>query len=94
MQCLVFVRIMKLMGQTQIGEKIDVLAKFSKGNLTPLLFRYRQRICKIDSIDLKYDLQNGDVHSHHFCITSQGVSYKISFRNLEMSWYLEEIDSM
>lgn len=85
---------MKLMGQTHIGEKIDVLAKFSKGDLTPLLFRYRQRIYKIDSIDLKYDLQNGDVPSRHFCVTSQSIGYKLSFRNLEMSWYLEEIDSM
>ena len=94
MQCLGFVRIIKLMEQTRIDEKIEVLAKFSQGDLTPLLFRYRDRVYKIESVDLKYDLQNGDIISRTFCVTSSGNSYKLSFHNREMNWYLEEVGNV
>jgi len=87
----VFVRIIKLMEQTTLNEKIEVLAKFKSGELIPLLFRYNQRVLKIESVDLKYHLQYGNVERHTFCVSSSGNSYKISFSSKDFNWYLEEV---
>lgn len=79
------------MGQTQINEPIDVVAKFSKGNITPLVFKYKSRVLKIESVDLKYDFHRDKVGFSSFSVLANGNSYKISYNNQNYLWVLEEI---
>jgi hypothetical protein len=79
------------MGQTQINEPIDVIAKFSKGSITPLIFKYKSRVIKIESVDLKYDLHQDKVNFSSFSVLANGNSYKINYNDQTHLWILEEI---
>lgn len=79
------------MSQTAINESIDVIAKFSKGNIIPLVFKYESRTLKIDSVDLKYDFHRDSVKFSIFSVSSGANSYKISYNSRTYQWTLEEI---
>ena len=81
------------MGQTQLNEKITVLAKFKNGVVTPLLFKFQNRTYKIESADLKYQYREGNVDFYSYSVSSQGNSYKITYNARELTWRLEEIFS-
>jgi len=90
--CSVFVRYDKIM-QTELDEKIDVLAKFKGGEITPLLFKSQNRVYKIDSINLRYEFIEGDVKFISYSVNSESNTFKITFNTKEMEWKLEEIFS-
>jgi len=90
--CSVFVRYYKKVAQeTQINQKIEVLAKFKGGSLFPIAFKYNERLIRIDSIDLKYKTSEGSAYFYIFHICTSGTSYKISYNSLDLSWELKEI---
>jgi len=79
------------MAQTQLNEKIEVLAKFEKGGVTPLFFKLSSRTIKIESVDLKYSYKSGGVDFYSYSVSANGNSYKITLNAKEMSWRLEEV---
>lgn len=79
------------MHQTEINESISVLASFKEGRPTPLVFKRNGRKTRLETIDLKYDYQIGDVRMYAFSASASGNSYKITFNNRTLEWVLEEI---
>lgn len=79
------------MGQTELNEKIEVLAKFEKGGLTPLAFKLNGRLIKVETIDLKYNYRLGGIDFYSYSVSSSGNSYKITYNAKELGWRLEEI---
>lgn len=79
------------MGQTELNEKIEVLAKFRNGVIAPLFFKINGRVLKVGSIDLKYNYRSGGVDFYSYSVSASGNSYKITYNAKELSWKLEEI---
>lgn len=79
--------------QNQVQEKIDVLARFDKSGVTPLLFKYGERTIKIESIDLKYSSRSGTVDFYTFHASTKTASYKITYNSQSLVWILEEISA-
>ena len=79
------------MAQTQLNEKITVLAKFRNGVITPLVFKLQDRTYKIESIDLKYSYREGNVDFYSYSVSTQGNSYKITYNAKYLDWKIEEI---
>jgi hypothetical protein len=79
------------MEQTELNEKIEVLAKFEKGGLAPLAFKQGGRLIKVESIDLKYNYRSGGVDFYSYSISSGSNSYKITYNAKELGWRLEEV---
>ena len=77
--------------QTKLDQAIEVLAKFKKGNITPLLFRFSGRIHKIDTLNLCYDFTEGNVRFLSYSVNCGPDSYKITLNTKTMGWKLEEI---
>lgn len=76
--------------QNQIQEKIDVLARFDKDGVTPMIFKHRSRTIKIESIDLKYSSRSGAVAFYTFHVSAKNASYKITYNSQSLIWILEE----
>ena len=81
------------MGQTELDEKIEVLAKFARGGLIPLAFKFGGRTIKAESIDLKYNYRSGGIDFYSYSISNNGNSYKITYNAKELGWRLEEVFS-
>lgn len=79
------------MQQTELNEKIEVLASFKQGALAPLLFRWNERIIRIESTSLKYSFKYGNVDFYCFCVNANNSTYKIVYNSAELSWILEEV---
>jgi len=79
------------MEQSEVNESISVLASFKGGQPTPLFFKRDGRKIRLESIDLKYDYQIGDVRIYAFSTSSHGNTYKITFNNKTLIWMLEEV---
>jgi len=79
------------MGQNYLNEQISVLAKFDRGQITPLCFKIKKRLIRIDSIDLRYKYRQDNVNFHSFSVSAAGNSYKLSYNCLTLEWFLEEI---
>lgn len=77
--------------QTELNEKIEILAKFEKGGITPLLFKFHGRNYKIESVDLKYKFRQNGVDFYSYSVSASGNSYKITYNTSELVWKLEEI---
>ena len=68
-----------------------MLARFKKGVLTPLFFKLKNRNYKIDSINLRYDLTDGDVKFLSYSVDSGPNTYKITFNTKGLTWKLKEV---
>lgn len=75
-----------------IMEPIDVIAKFSGGKIRPLLFLWRKRKYKIESVKLAYSAKDGHDRIYYFSVYDGINAFKLAFRLSKMSWTLMEAD--
>lgn len=77
--------------QSRVDESIEVLARFKKGVLTPLFFKLKNRVYKIESVNLRYDLTEGNVKFLSYSVSSGPNTYKITLDTKTMDWKLGEV---
>lgn len=74
-----------------INESINVKVDFTKKQVTPLSFSWRNKDYKISTIELTYTSKKGASELFHFSVTSKDNVYKITFNPKTLSWQLDEI---
>lgn len=76
------------MTQEDIGDKIDVLAKFSKGHLTPQSFTWKQRDYPVTKLTFSFSKQEGLTTFLYFSVVGQAAAYELEFNLKTFIWRL------
>lgn len=76
------------MAQQDIGDKIDVLAKFSKGHLVPQSFTWNQQDYPIKKLIFSFQKQEGLTTFLYFSVIGQSSAYELEFNLKTFIWRL------
>lgn len=76
------------MAQEEIGDKIDVLAKFSKGRLIPQGFTWNQRDYPIRKLVFSSQKQEGLTTLLYFSVIGQTAAYELELNLKTFVWRL------
>ena len=79
---------------THINERIFVNTDFTPEGTKPKEFSWKNKGYKIDEINFTHTSREGQVRLTHFAVSSNGVSYKITFNQQDLVWTLDEIYSL
>jgi hypothetical protein len=74
-----------------VNESIRVLASFSENKIKIHYFNWRDRLYKVDSMNLFHIGQDGDKKHYHFAVSASGNSYQIVYDPVTLHWQLEEV---
>jgi len=75
---------------SKITEPIRVLASFSDKTIKVHFFNWRDRIYKVESMNLFHIEKDGDTKRYHFAVSAADNSYQISYDPTTLHWQLEE----
>jgi len=80
------------MTDTELLDPIEVIALFQKGKLTPLKFRWRERVYKVFRINGTWRQKDGTALYHFFSVCCDGPEvYELSFNNESQAWRMERL---
>lgn len=77
--------------ETQIKEKIRVACLFENGQIKPLVFYWRNRICKILRVVFSYSKDIGREKVFYFSVECSGGMFELSFNRDRFSWEIEKV---
>lgn len=76
----------------EIFEAVDVIAWFHGGKLSPLRFRWREKVYKIIRVNGNWDVDEGKVRFHHFAVQCDGPDvYDLAYNSRAHDWKLEKV---
>lgn len=75
----------------RLEEPIRVVASFDGPRVRLHSFEWRERIYKVDSVNLFYIEKDAKKSLYHFTVTAAGNDYDIVFNPVNLSWHLGEV---
>jgi hypothetical protein len=76
----------------EISEAIEVIALFHRGKLSPIKFRWRERVYKILCVNGHWTSEEGATRFHHFAVTSADADvFEIRYNDRRHDWTLEKV---
>ena len=78
----------------RVTEPIRVLASFAENKIKIHFFNWRDRIYKVDSMNLFHIEKDGTKKRYHFAVSVEGNSYQVSYDPITLQWQLEEVVSL
>ena len=76
-----------------IHEQVSVVAVFEKGQIRPILFRWKDKKISIESVSFTWQTMQGKERSLHFTVVATQTLYELVFNISSMIWELEQIDT-
>jgi len=77
----------------ELNEKIEVLARFSRGKILPQEFSWNNKEYKVCRINYAWQERQGLAMISYFSVDTPLDRYQISFNNTTFSWRLDKIIS-
>jgi len=77
--------------ETEILEKIKVLATFENGQLRPVVFQWRNRLYKILRVVFSYSKNIGKEKIFYFSVGTKCGVFELAFNREKFSWELTRI---
>jgi hypothetical protein len=74
-----------------IDEPVKVRADFSGGEITPVAFRRKSWVYRIEKVNARWMDRAGEDTVHYFSVDSGGNTYELSLRTRAMTWNLERV---
>ncbi|MDD5088709.1 MAG: hypothetical protein PHI18_07925 [bacterium] len=77
-----------------IQEPVEVIALFREGKLSPLRFRWRQRVYRVTRINGGWDTEEGATRYHHFAVMSESGGddvFELSYNARAHHWRIEKV---
>jgi hypothetical protein len=74
-----------------INETIEVLVRFGKQTIAPAVFRWRNKIYKIEKVNLAHSGKVGNEKWYYFSVSDEANYYKLAFNSTTLKWYLDEL---
>ena len=76
-----------------INEPVTVLTRFSKGQIDPLRFKWKNRIFDVDRVTGKWEEHDGQFKLHYFSVvTKEEDFYELVYDTRTMGWTLSRTD--
>ncbi|MBD3349369.1 MAG: hypothetical protein GF400_09280 [Candidatus Eisenbacteria bacterium] len=76
-----------------IGEPVAVLARFSKGQIDPLRFKWHKRIYDVDRVSGKWEEREGQYKLYYFAVVTDVEDYyELIYSTRTMGWTLSRTD--
>jgi hypothetical protein len=75
----------------KINEQIEVLAKFTQEKVSPLQFKWRSKIYRIEKLNLMHMEKKGADKIYFFSVSDEANSFRLSFSTRDLSWRIEEL---
>lgn len=74
-----------------IDEKVNVLAAFSDGKITPKAIKWNGVVLKVDKVNLEYQEREGQSINYYFAInTENNKNLKLKYNNEKLIWTICE----
>jgi hypothetical protein len=73
-----------------IHEPVAVVAVFERGQVKPILFRWKDKKISIENISLTWQTMQGEERSLHFTVIADQTLYELMFNISLMTWSLEQ----
>jgi hypothetical protein len=75
-----------------ISEAIEVIALFRAGRLSPIKFRWRDKVYRVNRINGNWMVEEGAVRFHHFAVMCDGPDvYDLAYNSRSFNWKLEKV---
>jgi hypothetical protein len=72
----------------QVGEPVEVAARFLKGGIIPLYFVLKENRCDISRINYSWIERKGEKVIYYFSVSDKSDDYRLFFDTQAMSWRL------
>jgi len=76
----------------KINESVQVIAKFEKGNLSPLYFSWRNRNYQVKKIEFVHTHHQGTAKLFFFSALGTEANYELIFNSQDFTWRLGKIE--
>ena len=74
-----------------INEPIKVRADFATEGITPVAFKRKGKIYRVEKVNTRWFDGAGENPVHYFSVDSGGNTYELSLKTRDMVWRLERI---
>jgi hypothetical protein len=76
----------------EIGEAVEVIALFRSGQISPIKFRWRDRVYRVSRINGGWRTEEGVSRFHHFAVQSDGPDvFDLSYNERAHDWKVEKV---
>jgi len=76
-----------------VGEPIAVLARFSRGQVDPLRFKWNRRVYDVDRVSGKWEEHEGQYKLYYFAVVTDVEDYyELIYSTRTMGWTLSRTD--
>jgi len=76
----------------EVGEEIDVIARFQDGKITPVKFRWGGRTYFVVRVPFRWLSREGEHPQFHFSVTAtSGDIFELKLDSRRMRWGLEKV---
>lgn len=75
----------------EINESIKVRVDFAGGQITPVAFKRRGKICHIEKINARWVDTAPESPVYYFSVSSGPNAYELSLSTRDMLWHLERV---
>jgi hypothetical protein len=73
-------------------EPINVWVMFHKTHVEPLIFFWKGRKIKVETINLVHATRLGDKKIYHYSVSADGNFYRLGFDTHSLKWMLEAVE--
>ena len=70
------------------------MASFSENAIKIHFFNWRERIYKVEAMNLFHIERDGNTKRYHFAVSVKNNSYQLSYDPITLNWQLEEVVSI
>jgi len=76
----------------EISESVEVIALFRAGKLSPLKFRWREKVYRVNRVNGHWAVEEGAVRFHHYAVMCEGPDvYDLAYNSRAHDWKLEKV---
>jgi hypothetical protein len=81
-----------ILDMLQINEPINVWVSFEGNLIRPLVFLWRQRRIKIDTVNLVHTSKSGASVFYHFSVSAGNNFYRLMLDSTKLKWTMEMVE--
>jgi hypothetical protein len=77
----------------EVREAIEVIAVFNSGKVSPIKFRWRDRVYKVQRVNGHWSTEEGTTRFHHFAVMADRVLdvFELQYNERRHDWTLEKV---
>lgn len=74
-----------------VNAPVEVAVIFKTNKVLPVKIKWRERLYKIDKINMIHQVNDGRDLIHYFSVSDESTSFKLAFNTRSLIWTLEEV---